>query len=311
MVLLPAALPLILGTVWLAQGAIIWDGRAPLDYTPLQLDVSADPYLTVVKGSKAASLYTHLVGKDVTATPIWLERLHPDHAWPAYAKEQTLRVFIGNSSVFKPGSGQPQTGFRRTELIAQRNGSAAALKPIISSGRKAFHFSMLMETIKPLDLIHEYQVVFIEPSDGSHVFGVQLGPLPAKDAGYIKILDHSLNVIYKTPFRDAAWHNFAVIVDWDKSTLQVFFSPNERSLKPVTPVKPNPTVPKGEAGHGDFHFGVLKLPLVDPRDPPEVRDDVVHYGIQEGTVEGLMYSGVFIEDLEDGLSIGNTKTLAV
>ena len=34
---------------------------------------------------------------------------------------------------------------------------------------------MLMETIKPLDLIHEYQVVFVEPSDGSHVFGVQLG----------------------------------------------------------------------------------------------------------------------------------------
>lgn len=89
------------------------------------------------------------------------------------------------------------------------------------------------------------------------------GPLPAKDAGYIKILDHSLNVIYKTPFRDETWHNFAIIVDWDKSTLQVFFSPNERSLKPVTGVKQNPTVPKGEAGQGDFHFGVLKVSEAD------------------------------------------------
>ena len=50
---------------------------------------------------------------------------------------------------------------------------------------------------------------------------------------------------------------------------------------------------------------------MDPRDPPEVRGDVVHYGIQEGTVEGLMYSGVFIEDLEDGLSLGNGKKHAV
>jgi hypothetical protein len=50
---------------------------------------------------------------------------------------------------------------------------------------------------------------------------------------------------------------------------------------------------------------------VDPRDPLEVRGDVVHYGIQEGTVEGLMYSGVFIEDLKDGLSLGNNAKLDV
>ena len=46
MVVLRAVLPIILGA--LVQGAVVWDGRAPLDYTPLQLDVSADPYLTYV-----------------------------------------------------------------------------------------------------------------------------------------------------------------------------------------------------------------------------------------------------------------------
>ena len=85
------------------------------------------------------------------------------------------------------------------------------------------------------------------------------GRLPSKDAGLIKILDHALNVIYKTPFRDETWHNFAVIVDWDKKTLQVFSSPNEHALKPVSPKKANPTVPDGEAGSGDFHIGVLKV----------------------------------------------------
>lgn len=113
---------------------------------------------------------------DVTSTPLWTERIHPDAPFPAIATEKTLRVFIGNSSVFVPGSsGVPQKGFRRTELIAQMNGSTSVARAELCTGRKAFHFSLLMETQKPLELIHEYQVVFVEPSDGSHVFGVQLG----------------------------------------------------------------------------------------------------------------------------------------
>ena len=38
-----------------------------------------------------------------------------------------------------------------------------------------------------------------------------------------------------------------------------------------------------------------QLPLVNPSDTPEQRGDVVHHGIQEGTTEGLLYSGIFIE----------------
>jgi len=53
------------------------------------------------------------------------------------------------------------------------------------------------------------------------------------------------------------------------------------------------------------------LPLVNPKDAPENQGNVVYYGIQEGTTEGLIYSGVFVEDLKDGLSIGNGKTLRV
>uniref|UniRef100_UPI0037870B62 Glycoside hydrolase 131 catalytic N-terminal domain-containing protein n=1 Tax=Coprinopsis cinerea (strain Okayama-7 / 130 / ATCC MYA-4618 / FGSC 9003) TaxID=240176 RepID=UPI0037870B62 len=296
------------------MGKVLWDGRAPRNYTSFHLDASVDPYLTVVKGPRAASIYTRLLGREVTPTPLWNDRLFPEVPYPAVSTEQALLVLIGNSSVFTPGSsGRPQTGFRRTELIAQVNGSNIDLIPIIGKGRVAFHFSVLMDEWHKLDMIHEHQLVFVEPSDGSHVFTLQVGspftnptgPLPAPRADWLKILNHNLDVLFETEFTDETWHNFAVIVDWEKRTLQVWYSQNENNLVWVTPVLPNETVKRGTAGRGDFHFGILKLPLVNVADPPEVRDDVVHYGIQPPTTHGIMYSGVFIEDLEDGLSVGN------
>lgn len=48
----------------------------------------------------------------------------------------------------------------------------------------------------------------------------------------------------------------------------------------------------------------IQLPLANPADPPSEQDDVPHHGIQEGTVEGLLYSGVFVESAEHGISRG-------
>ena len=50
---------------------------------------------------------------------------------------------------------------------------------------------------------------------------------------------------------------------------------------------------------------IIKLPLVNPADPPADQGDVVHFGTQEGTTEGLLYSGVFVEDARHGISIGH------
>lgn len=52
----------------------------------------------------------------------------------------------------------------------------------------------------------------------------------------------------------------------------------------------------------------MQLPLVNPKDTPTNQGDVVHYGIQEGTTEALYYSGVFVESVTKGVSIGNGKT---
>ncbi|KAJ7574475.1 hypothetical protein C8J56DRAFT_799619 [Mycena floridula] len=282
--------------------SLLYDGRAPLTLKNSDLDTSTGPFLTAVKGSQSASHYTQLLGRAVAPTPLRNNLLRQR----SVSAEQTISITIDNSSVFVPGGGAPQLGFRRTELIAQGSSGSAALDAVMEVGKSKFHFSIQLDSANPLNLDHEYQPVFIEPSDGSHVFGLQLGPpgspftnptgtLPAPDAHSFKVLDHATNVIFSTDFKPCVWHNFAVEVDWDNRTLQVFYSVDADNLKQVTDVVPNLTTQSGSAGQGDFHFGLLKLPLVNSADSAANQADVVHFGIQEGTKEGLLYSGVFVE----------------
>lgn len=154
-----------------------------------------------------------------------------------------------------------------------------------------------MEDLKrPLNYTHEYQIVWIEPNDGSHVFEIQLGkphfllnrhfclscqltslitPLccsitgtpftipsatkPDSTARYLKVRDHALNLLFQTPLLPLTWHNFAVQVDWDRRTLAVLFSYGALPLKHVTGVKNNNSTASGTAGQGDYHWGVLKV----------------------------------------------------
>ena len=44
---------------------------------------------------------------------------------------------------------------------------------------------------------------------------------------------------------------------------------------------------------------------MNPADSPANQGDVVHFGIQEGTTDGLLYSGVFVEDAAHGISLGD------
>lgn len=96
-------------------------------------------------------------------------------------QDQAILVTIDNTSVFTPGGGSspPQFGFRRTELIAQQNqtGNRTAFDAQLETGKTAFHFSIQADQSQPLNVTHEYQVVFIEPNDGSHVFEAQIGTI--------------------------------------------------------------------------------------------------------------------------------------
>ncbi|KAJ7258803.1 hypothetical protein B0H12DRAFT_1109618 [Mycena haematopus] len=287
-------LSLLVCVVSVASNSIVYDGRVPFSMQAAALDTSTGPFLTAVKGqNESATYYTEFLGHSALPTPLWNKE--------GRAAEQVISIKIDNTSVFVPGGGPPQFGFRRTELIAQKNGNSTFLDGEMETGVSTFHFSIQKDLSRPLNYSHEYQIVFIEPSDGTHVFGIQLGSpftdptlaLPAANAHSFKVLDHALNVLFKTPFVPLIWHNFAITVDWDNRTLAVGYSTEAFPLREVTPTTGNPTATAGAIG--DFHFGVLKLPLVNPKDSPADQGDVVHHGIQEGTTEGLFYSGVFVE----------------
>jgi len=283
---------------------ILYDGRAPFNFTSTDLSDPNSPYLAIVKGDQSASNYVQFLGDSVAATPLW----EP-------VQDQAFLVTIDNTSVFTPGNSQPQFGFRRTELIAQQNqaGDRTTFNALLQTGKNAFHFSFLADQSQPLNLTHEYQIVFIEPNDGTHVFEAKLGTpfnttLSENDANVIHILSHNQSVLFQTPFDQTAWHNLAVLVDSDGLTLQVFYSQNGCQLQAVTGVEDNSSLPKGPTGQGDFHFGVLKLPLINPSDSSADQSDVAHHGIQEGTVEGLTFSGVFVEAAPNGPSIGGDQS---
>ncbi|KAK7459560.1 hypothetical protein VKT23_009542 [Stygiomarasmius scandens] len=271
--------------------SVVYDGRVPLSYNSADIDASTGPFLTVVKGSETASHYSE-VGNTTPPTPLW----------SSVVEEQAISITIDATSIFVPGGSTPQNGFRRTEFIAQ-NTSLGSLNAVTEVGVTKFHFSVRENPDLPLNLTHEYQIVFIEPTDGTHVFELQLGSpftnptgtLPDPDASSFKVRDHALNILFSTPFTSDTWHNFAVQVDWNQLTLQVFYSTDGDELQAVTEVVPNSSAAQGSAGQGEFHIGVLKLPLVNPTDSATDQNDVVHFGIQEDTTEGLLYSGVFVE----------------
>ncbi|KAF9499115.1 hypothetical protein BDN71DRAFT_1503484 [Pleurotus eryngii] len=244
---------------------VVYDGRVPSSFPEANLDSSAGPFLTVVKGRESATHYSSVLGHTKRPTPLWNESSVPT--------EQVISVRIDNTSVFFPGGNNPQFGFRRTELLAQAGkGGPAALLPDIKDGAAP-----------------SAKCAFIQSP----------GPL----------LDHSLNVLFSAPSSPRSWHNFAVLVDWGNLTLKVYYSKDGVPLTAVTGTIPNLSVSPGGPGKGEFHFGILRLPLVDLNDSPSDQGDVVHHGIQEGSTEALFYSGVFVEKVTEGVSTGYGKTI--
>ncbi|CAA7261556.1 unnamed protein product [Cyclocybe aegerita] len=289
------------------RGPILYDGRAPLNFSAADLDASKEPFLTVVKGSNNASQYTQLLGTTELPTPLW-------NTAGNLQTEQVLAASIDNSSIFTPG-GFAQNGFRRTDIIAQQGGSPANLLNITQVGTTVFHFSVKTDETRPLNDTHEYQPVFIEPNDGTHIFDLQLGSpftnptgdLPAANARNFRVRNHAGQTLFESELTNGNWHNFAVQVDWDNRTLAVLYSIDCAELQPVTGVEPNESAAPGL--QGEFHFGLLKLPLVNPADSPEDQNNVVAFGIQEGTLEALKFSGIFVEGTQRGIRAGNGRAI--
>ncbi|KAL1874737.1 hypothetical protein VTK73DRAFT_265 [Phialemonium thermophilum] len=202
----------------------------------------------------------------------------------ATAEYKPLEVTISDKSIF-----QNQNGFRRAGLQFQgdSNNDSPAVK-----GVKTIHFSVKLDPTRPFNLSHEYLNVWHEAADYSaNQFNFQTGTIIGqtglpKDTW--KVLNRQNRQIWSTPIERSDWQNFAITLDFDKNTLQVYYSKGNDPLKSVTSAVAN-----DNSGAGQYQVGILKKPTGT--------SDVVNSGFQERYLnEGLIYGGLFIENSNGG-----------
>ncbi|KAI0089665.1 hypothetical protein BDY19DRAFT_985045 [Irpex rosettiformis] len=266
---------------------IIWDGRVSLSTTPADFD-------------KNSSIYDHQL--TVTVDQTWAQIIKFPEVAPSLfdipKASKPLEVTISDRSIFTPGGGPPQVGFRRSELIpSTNNGSDATVQ-----GTTTFHWSIRNDPLRPLNFSHEYHPVWHKTADFStseitfltgKPFNQSFDPT-VHDSRTLRLAGRQSNspetTFFQTPFIENVWHNFALTLGWTTNQLMLYYSkgyaPLQRVVGPVF---------NDNSGGGQFHVGMLKLPT------GPLGIDVLHQGFQEDRLnEGLVYGGVFIENSADG-----------
>ncbi|KMS82356.1 hypothetical protein BVRB_033960, partial [Beta vulgaris subsp. vulgaris] len=148
---------LILCIIAYAQAiTILFDGRIPKGTRPTDFDNGVTAY---------NPKFVH--GQNQTWNDIINTDTLPSSLFDG-SEFQALKLSLTDSSIFVPNPAVIQNGFRRSELLPK---SGAGL----TSGVTTFHFSLMKDPKNPLNLAHEYQLVFIEPNDGTHVFEIKYG----------------------------------------------------------------------------------------------------------------------------------------
>ncbi|KAK3694336.1 hypothetical protein B0T22DRAFT_369493 [Podospora appendiculata] len=200
------------------------------------------------------------------------------------ADYKPFEVTLSDNSIF-----QTQKGFRRAGLQFQgdtNNDSPAA------TGIKTIHFSVKQDAQRPLNLTHEYLNVWHEAADYSaNQFNFEVGTILGQTGlpkNTFKVLNRQNKQIWSTPVEKSDWQNFAITLDFNKNTLQVYYSKGDDPLKSVTQAVSN-----NNAGGGQYQIGLLKKPTGT--------SDVVNAGYQESKInEGQIYGSLFIEDSAGG-----------
>jgi hypothetical protein len=125
-----------------------------------------------------------------------------------------------DDSIFAPSANNIQTGFRRAELlIASNSGTDDS-----TVGVKTLHFSLRKDLTRPLNLSHEYQLVFLESNDFStNQIVLKTGTILGVNTANPDTLQLFGNVnanppvvLFSTPFTQNVFHNFAVKLDFNQ-----------------------------------------------------------------------------------------------
>ncbi|CAN8098175.1 unnamed protein product [Discula destructiva] len=195
-----------------------------------------------------------------------------------------IEVTISDASIFNN-----QTGFRRAELNpANNNGTDPS-----TLGVKTVHFSLMKDLARGLNLSHEYQLFFLESADFStNQIVLKTGTLldratPDPDTLMVfgNVNDAGGQLLFSTPFTPGVFQNFALTLNFDANTVEIFHSTGFNAL--ISVVAP---VANDNSGQGQFHFGCLKKGVNGGADITKDAEQPA------GINEGIIFGGVFEED---------------
>ncbi|KLU90606.1 hypothetical protein MAPG_10458 [Magnaporthiopsis poae ATCC 64411] len=196
---------------------------------------------------------------------------------------KAFAIDIDDKSIFTPQGGQPQSNIRRADLLPSIR---SQLNDVAVTGVRTLHFSVQRDAQKPLNETHDYQLVSLESKDFTkHQFDVRTG---ADNGKNIAVVGTSAGAggaqkkIFQTPFGEGAFENFAIKLDFDKNTMQVFHSTGDAALKQVTEPIANDL-----SGLGEYHFALQKNAVGTNPQPAGIK-------------EAIIYGGIFMEDSTSG-----------
>jgi len=265
-------------TISAQQCPIQYDGRVPTAATLASFDTSASPYNP-----------SYVFGQNLK----WSTILQfPSVATSLFDANGTkaVEVTINDNSIFAPSSSDIQTGFRRAELLpVSVTGTDAS-----TQGVKTVHFSIQKDTARPLNTSHEYQLFFLESNDYStNQVVLKYGTILTGNGGVNpdslivvgNVNSSPVKTIFDTRFTAGEWHNFAIKLDFNAGTTQVYYSTGQNALAST-----GAAVTNSVSGQGEYHFGILKKPT-------NPGSDVTKDGYQpSGINEGVIFGGIFQED---------------
>ncbi|KAF2840016.1 glycoside hydrolase family 131 protein [Patellaria atrata CBS 101060] len=200
-----------------------------------------------------------------------------------------VTVSINDSSVVKRSD--------KVEMVKRAGLVVEVLENRRGKGRMAFHWSVQQDLTKMLNLTHEYVNVWyggLGVEDEEMAWSVRQGwVLGSGETGGTKerrerwhVLNAKGEEVWGQEIMWRGWQNFAVTMDFDMNTLQIFYSVGEAPLVPVTSV----TLNKNTVSNGHFQLGIAKKPT-------ETKTGIFD-GYQEHLTrkEAQTFGGIFVED---------------
>ncbi|TQN66910.1 hypothetical protein CSHISOI_08522 [Colletotrichum shisoi] len=263
-----------------AQCTLQFDGRIPKAFTAADFDGKTSPFNTA-----------NVLGKGLKFSD--LIKLPGGQSLFDANSTQPFEVTIDDKSIFAPSADNVQIGFRRAEVLPLSNDG----KDASTEGIKTLHFSLQKDDKRPLNLSHEYQLVFLESADFStNQIVLKTGTILGQNTADPDTLQLFGNVatspppeLFKTKFTPGVFHNFGIKLDFTANTVEVFYSQGNSPLK--SQGRPIPNI---IAGKGQYHFGILKKSVNGGADISKSGDQ------PSGINEGMIYAGIFQEDSANG-----------